>query len=121
LSTDPAAKVPGRGTRRLPSGSDDGDFAQVWQKDGAVDGDIRIGTGRCLRVFAYFGLLFAIPATAVLAVTGLQPPVSVVWVLLWCTGQAILGGLLHRSGMRARRRVRATTLNVAVERAIRLG
>ena len=86
-----------------------------------MDGEIRIGVGKCLRISAYFALLFGVPATALLAMTGLEPPFSIFWVLAWCVGQAILGGRLLRSGMRARRRAQAATLNVAVERAIRLG
>lgn len=86
-----------------------------------MDGDIRIGVGKCLRIFAYFGLLFGVPAAGLLVMLELQPPSSVYWLLAWCVGQAILGGLVFRSGMRAQRRQRAAALDVAVERAIRLG
>ena len=86
-----------------------------------MDGDIRIGVGKCLRVFAYFGLLFGVPTAGLLVMLELQPPSSVMWLVAWCTAQAILGGLVFRSGTRARRRQRAAAINVAVERAIRLG
>jgi hypothetical protein len=86
-----------------------------------VDGEIRIAVGKCLRIFAYFGLLFGVPAAGLLVMLDLRPPSTVYWLLAWCTAQAILGGLVFRSGTRARRRQRAAAINVAVERAIRLG
>jgi hypothetical protein len=86
-----------------------------------VDGEIRIGVGKCLRISAYFGLLFGIPAATLLAMTGLRPPIGVYWLLGWCVGQAVVGSLIHGSGRRARRRLRGSQLNVAIERAVQFG
>jgi hypothetical protein len=86
-----------------------------------VDGDIRIALGKCLRLFAYFELLFGVPASAFATMTGLKPPISVATMLAWGIGQAVVGWLLGRSGLQARQRARAAQLNVPMERAIRLG
>src|SRR5690349_24895973 len=83
-----------------------------------VDGEIRIGVGKCLRVFAYFELLLGVPATAWLVLSGFKPPVSLTWMVVWGVGQALLGYLIGRSGTQARHREQAAVLNVAIERAI---
>jgi hypothetical protein len=91
------------------------------EEAGCVDGEIRIAVGKCLRVFAYFELLFGVPASAFATMTGLKPPISVAWMLAWGIGQAVVGSMIARSGTLARQRARAARLNVAMERAIRLG
>jgi len=86
-----------------------------------VDGDIRIAVGKCLRIFAYFELLFGVPASAFATMTGIDAPIPVTTMLAWGFGQALVGWLIGRSGLRARQRTRRARLNVAVERAIHLG
>ena len=85
-----------------------------------MDGEIRIALGRCLRIFAYFELLFGVPASAFATMTGLHPPIPVTTMLAVGAGQAALGWLTGRSGENARRLARRAQLNVAVERAIHL-
>ena len=85
-----------------------------------MDGDIRIGLGKCLRITAFFVLLFATPATVAVMLTGLEPPIAPGWIIVWCGGQVLVGTLLYRWGMHARQRQRLATLNSAIERAIRL-
>ena len=85
-----------------------------------MDGDIRIGLGKCLRTFAYFELLFGVPASAFATMTGLGSPIPVTTMLAVGIGQAVLGWLIGRSGEQARRQARLARLNVAVERAIHL-
>jgi len=86
-----------------------------------VDGEIRIAVGKCLRIFAYFELLFGVPASAFATMTGIAAPIPVTTMLAWGFGQALVGWLIGRSGLRARQRARQAGLNVAIERAIRLG
>jgi len=85
-----------------------------------VDGDIRIGAGKCLWITAFLVLLFAGPATVVVMVMGLRPPLALGWIVVWCGGQAVVGTLLYRWGSQARERQRLASLNTAIERAIRL-
>jgi hypothetical protein len=85
-----------------------------------VDGDIRIALGKCLRIFAYFAVLFGVPASAFATMTGLPAPIPVTTMLAAGIGQAVLGWLIGRSGENARRSARHAQLNVAVERAIHL-
>jgi hypothetical protein len=86
-----------------------------------VDGEIRIALGKCLRLFACVELLFGVPAAGVVALSGLPSPISVWWVLAFGVAQAMVGWLVGRSGRRARRRTRILAVNVAIERATRLG
>jgi hypothetical protein len=86
-----------------------------------LDGDIRIALGKCLRVFASFELLFGVPATAMVELTGLKPPIALSTVVAVGVGQALLGAVVGRSGTQARRLARAAALNPAVERAVHLG
>ena len=83
-----------------------------------MDGEIRIGVGKCLRVFAYFELLFGLPATAWLVLSGFQPWSTRVKLLVFGVVQAVVGSLVQRSGTRAREREQMATLNIAIERAI---
>ncbi len=85
-----------------------------------MDGDIRIGLGKCLRIFAYFELLFGVPASAFATMTGIEPPIPVTTMLAFGVGQAAVGWLIGRSGLKARQLARQAQLNVAVERAIHL-
>ena len=86
-----------------------------------MDGEIRIAVGKCLRIFAYFELLFGVPASAFATMTGIAAPIPVTTMLAWGFGQALVGWLIGRAGLRARQRARQAGLNVAIERAIRLG
>jgi hypothetical protein len=86
-----------------------------------VDGEIRIALGKCLRMFAYFELLFGVPASAFATMAGLKPPISVASMLAWGIGQTVVGSMIVRSGMQARQHARMAQLNVAMERAIHLG
>jgi hypothetical protein len=83
-----------------------------------VDGEIRVALGKCLRVFAYFALLFGVPASAFATLSGIDPPIPVTTMLAFGVGQAVVGWLIGRSGARARQEAREVRLNVAVERAI---
>jgi hypothetical protein len=85
-----------------------------------VDGEIRIGMGRCLCVLAIFGLMFAGPATAWATLNGLKPPFGLFTIIAWCAGQGLVGVVSYVSGRQARERSRVTTVNPAVERAIRI-
>ena len=86
-----------------------------------MDGETRIALGKCLRMFAYFELLFGVPASAFATMTWLKPPISVAWMLAWGIGQAVVGSMIARSGTQARQRARSAQLNVALERAVNLG
>jgi hypothetical protein len=85
-----------------------------------VDGEIRIALGKCLRIFAYFELLFGVPASAFATLSGIDPPIPVTTMLAVGVGQAVVGWLIGRSGTRAREQAKLAQLNVAVERAIHL-
>jgi hypothetical protein len=85
-----------------------------------VDGDIRIAVGKCLRITAFLALLFAGPATVVVMLMGLHPPIALGWIVVWCGGLVLVGTLLYRWGMRAREQQRQASLSAAIERAIRL-
>ena len=85
-----------------------------------MDGEIRIALGKCLRVFAYFELLFGVPASAFATLSGIDPPIPVTTMLAVGIGQAVAGWLIGRSGSRARQVARQAHLNLAVERAIHL-
>jgi hypothetical protein len=86
-----------------------------------VDGEIRTGVGRALRYFAYFELLFGVPATGYLVLLELVPLEWVGYGLTLGIVQALLGTMIGRSGAMARRRQRRAAVNVAIERAIHLG
>jgi hypothetical protein len=109
----------------VPFGSNDGlclafgKTERAWGKP--VDGEIRIAVGKCLRVFAYFELLFGVPATAMVALTGLEPPIGLGTMLAFGVGQVLLGVVIGRSGLQARRLARSAELNPAMERAVHLG
>jgi hypothetical protein len=85
-----------------------------------VDGEVRVALGKCLRIFAYFELLFGVPASAFATLSGIDSPITVTTMLAFGIGQAVVGWLIGRSGSRARQLARQAQLNVAVERAIHL-
>jgi hypothetical protein len=85
-----------------------------------VAGEIRLALGKCLRIFAYFELLFGVPASAFATFSGIDPPIPVTTMLAFGVGQAVVGWLIGRSGAQARERTRQAQLNVAMERAIHL-
>ena len=85
-----------------------------------MDGEIRMSAGRTLRYFAYFELLFGVPATGYLVLLDVVPPAWVGYLLLIGVVQALLGAMIGRSGSMARRRQRRAAVNVAIERAIHL-
>lgn len=85
-----------------------------------MDGEIRVALGKCLSVFAYFELLFGVPASAFATLSGIAPPIPVTTMLAFGAGQAVVGWLIGRSGARARQQARDAQLNVAVERAMHL-
>jgi hypothetical protein len=84
-----------------------------------VAGDIRVGVGKCLTIFAMFSVLFAVPPTLMAASIGVRPPLSVTQILTWCAIQWLLGMVCQVSGRRAQERARMQVALVpAIERAM---
>jgi hypothetical protein len=83
-----------------------------------VGGEIRIGIGRCLRTFAYVGLLFGLPVTAFLMSAHIPTPVGLVTLVACCAGMILVGVVVGRWGEKAKRRYRYPDLNASIQRAM---
>jgi hypothetical protein len=84
-----------------------------------VAGDIRVGVGKCMSIFAFFAILFAVPPTLLAGSIGVRPPLSLTQIIGWCAAQWLVGKLLQVSGNRARERARMRmALQPAIERAM---
>jgi len=84
-----------------------------------VAGDIRVGVGKCLTIFAMFSVLFAVPPTLMAGSIGVRPPLSLTQILTWCAAGWLLGMVCRISGRRAQERARMqVSLAPAIERAM---